>query len=120
MEKITLNFSSKEKELLDACISLTKIKTTPLLRALIVISFNELLDEIESSNQVTLMLPEECCLYHEKVYSIPISIDEETKQKYEKIKRYLPVHSGNFTKMVIMPKLKNIQARRQSIEEMMT
>lgn len=120
MEKITLNFSSKEKELLDDCISLTKLKTTPLLRALIVISFDELLDEIESSNQITLMVPEERYACKENVYSIPITIDEETQQKYKKIKRYLPVHSGNFTKMIVMPKLKNIQNRKQSFEEMMT
>lgn len=114
MEKITLDFSKQEKELLDECIRQTKIKPTPLLRALIKLSYDEILEEIEKDQQITITIPEE--MQTEKVYRLPIPVDEEIQSKCEKVKRYLPMHSATFTKIMVMQKLKNINSKKQSIE----
>lgn len=116
MEKITLNFSDKEKEILDECTLLTKIKPTPLLRALIVKSLDELFSEIEVKKQIVVAIPGE--LESEKPYTFHITIDDETQHKYDDIHKYLPVWKSEFTKMRVMQKLRNIQNRKQSIEEM--
>ncbi len=112
-----MNFSKQEREILNECITITKIKPTPLLRILIMASLDELLNDIENNRQITLPVTEE--LQSEKVYSLPVAVDEETQCKYEKLKKYLPMHSANFTKMMIMPKLRNIQRRKQSIGEIL-
>lgn len=116
MEKITLNFSSEEKELLDHCVAVTKLKPTPLLRALIANAFDELLWDISENQQFSLPVTEQ--RNKENDYRLPVPIDRETNEKYEKIKSYMPVYAGDFTKMLIMPKLKNIRDKKQTLEEM--
>lgn len=117
MENIMLKFSKEEKEILDCCISITKLRTTPLLRTVMTSIFDELLDDIEKKNYLSIPVTKERT--KENYYQIPIPIDEETQKKYEKIKNYIPVYASNFTKMLIMVKLENI-IEKKSIEEIFT
>lgn len=116
MEKITLNFSVEEKELLDSCVAITKLKPTPLLRTLITGAFEELLRDIEENQQLSLPVTDQ--RNRENDYRLPVPIDAETQEKYEKIKSYMPVYASDFTKMLIIPKLRNIRDKKQSFEEL--
>lgn len=115
MEKITLNFTAEEKKLLDSCVAATKLKPTPLLRTLITSTFDEILKDIEDNQKLSFAVTDR--RKKENDYRLPVPIDGEIQEKYEKIKSYMPVYASDFTKMLIIPKLRCIRDKKQSFEE---
>lgn len=119
LAKVYLQMDEKERNVLDQCTKITNMPATSLLRSILTQVFRETADQIDKKGQLTYTFQfqdnKESSLESQQTYTYAITVDEKSKEIYDRLQDTIPLTQKHFLTYLVMPKLYKIKTDKYPV-----